>query len=99
MATSPLRAIHAHCFDCIYDNQAGNGTKHDQTESCTSYDCALYELRPITNAEKSRRYDEKLKSMSLAELEAYEANRAEKAAKFKLNISKPNTGMSGATNE
>lgn len=95
MTTTPLRAIHRHCFNCIVDPQAGNGTKHEQTEGCTSYKCALYDLRPITSAEKSRRNDEKLKAMSTAQLEVYEANKASKAAVFKHNVTQPNPSIEG----
>jgi hypothetical protein len=95
MATTPLKAIHQHCYSCIVDDRHGNGTKHEQTTNCTSYQCDLYEHRPITSAEKSRRNAEKLKDMSKAELEVYEANRAEKAAVFRKNVTKPNAISAG----
>lgn len=95
MKTTPLKAIHKHCFDCIYDPQAGNGTKHEQTEACTSYQCALYDLRPITSAEKSRRNDEKVKAMSKAQLAIYEENKAVKAAVFKHNVTNPDVSIEG----
>lgn len=99
MATSPLKAIHQCCFDCIYEPQAGNGTKHEQTEACTSYNCALYDLRPITSAEKSRRNDERLKAMPKAELAIYEENKAVKAAVFKGRINEINDSLEGANND
>ena len=76
MNTTPLKAIHQHCVNCIVDPGLGNGTKYEQTEACTSYKCALYELRPITSREKSRRSDEKLKAMSTEELGVYEVKKA-----------------------
>jgi len=95
MKTTPLKAIHQHCFNCIYDPKAGNGKKHEQTEACTSYKCALYDLRPITSAEKSRRNDEKIKEMSSAQLDAYKKSKAVKAAAFKRNITKPVESIKG----
>jgi hypothetical protein len=89
MKMTPLKAIHLHCFNCIADPQPGNGTKHEQTESCTSYQCALYELRPITSREKSRRSDEKLKAMSREELGVYEAKKALKTRRLIENLGRP----------
>jgi len=99
MAITPLKAIHQHCYTCIVDERHGNGTKREQTTRCTSYQCNLYQFRPLDAAEKSRRNDEKLNAMSKVELETYEANRAEKAATFKRNINKPNVNIKGAKND
>lgn len=99
MTTTPLKAIHKHCFACIYDPQAGNGTKHEQTEACTSYQCALYELRPVTSAEKSRRNDEKIKAMSKEGLATYEENKAVKAAVFKERMNQPKEVLGGANHD
>jgi hypothetical protein len=88
MSLSPLKAIHQLCFSCVVDEQPGNGTKCEQTEACTSYKCALYEFRPVTLAEKSRRNDEKLKGMTKAELATYEENKEVKAAIFRGRINK-----------
>ena len=93
--STPLKAIQKKCFECIVDEQHGNGTKREQTTNCTSYQCDLYEYRPITSAEKSRRNAEKLNTMSKVELAVYEANRAEKAALFKRNVTKLNTSIDG----
>jgi hypothetical protein len=89
MKMTPLKAIHQHCVNCIVDPQPGNGTKHEQTEACTSYQCALYELRQITSREKSRRSDEKLKAMSREELGAYEAKKALKTKRLIENLGRP----------
>lgn len=99
MTTTPLKAIHQHCFNCIVDPQEGNGTKHEQTEACTSYQCALYELRPVTSAEKSRRNDEKLKAMSKEGLATYEANKAIKAAILKERINQPKATLGGVNHD
>ena len=89
MNTTPLKAIHQHCVNCIVDPGLGNGTKYEQTEACTSYQCALYELRPITSREKSRRSDEKLKAMSREELGVYEAKKALKTRRLIENLDRP----------
>jgi len=99
MAITPLKAIHQHCYTCIVDKQHGNGAKREQTTRCTSYQCDLYEFRPLDAAEKSRRNAEKLNAMSKAELEIHEANRAEKAAALRHNITKPNVSIEGANND
>ncbi|HIE90541.1 MAG TPA: hypothetical protein EYQ56_02310 [Methylophilaceae bacterium] len=95
ITTSRKNAINNFCFSCIVDERNGNGSKHEQTTNCTSYQCHLYDFRPITSAEKSRRNDEKLKGMSKAELEIYEAKRAKKAAVFRQNVTKANVSSTG----
>ena len=40
-------AINAKCKECIYDAKA-TGTWRKQVEDCTSYQCPLYELRPVS---------------------------------------------------
>ena len=53
---SPRQAIKQHCLDCIYDKGAiGSGTKYEQTEGCTSYDCALYLHRPLSVSTRRER--------------------------------------------
>lgn len=43
------QAIEAMCKHCLYDPQAkGAGTWRKQIEDCTSYDCPLYEWRPVS---------------------------------------------------
>jgi len=43
-----LRAkIDAKCSSCIYDSHA-EGSWRKQVENCTSYDCPLYPVRPMT---------------------------------------------------
>lgn len=45
-------AINAKCRECIYDERGGAGTWRQQVEACTSLDCSLYPLRPISCSEK-----------------------------------------------
>lgn len=40
--------VNAHCKACIYDNLGGAGTWREQVEACTSRDCDLYEIRPVS---------------------------------------------------
>jgi len=42
------KAINDMCKDCIWDPKAGQGTWRNQVELCTSTDCSLYPLRPLT---------------------------------------------------
>lgn len=42
---SMRKAIDGKCKSCIYD-PLGTGTWRAQVQACTSYDCALYSLRP-----------------------------------------------------
>jgi hypothetical protein len=44
---SSRKAINAKCKDCIYDPVDG-GTWRQQVEACTSPDCALFQLRPVS---------------------------------------------------
>ena len=54
-------AINEQCRECIYDVR-GHGTWRQQIEDCTSKDCSLYPVRPITSnttklrAEARRKY-------------------------------------------
>lgn len=95
MTNSRQKAIHQHCFDCIVDPANGNGSNREQTTNCTSYECKLYEFRPLNYVEKARRNDEKLKTMSKPERELYEANRAIKAAKLRRNFTNPVDSIGG----
>ena len=46
-------AINAKCVECIYDPDAlGCGSWRKQVEDCTSYDCPLYNYRPVTTGNK-----------------------------------------------
>jgi hypothetical protein len=46
-------AINAMCCMCIYDPDAlGCGSWRKQVEECTSYDCPLFEYRPVTTGGK-----------------------------------------------
>jgi len=40
--------INANCAYCIYDPFGSKGTWRQQVEECTSYDCPLYEVRPVS---------------------------------------------------
>ncbi len=54
MALSMRKAINAKCKDCIYDPKSGLGTWRQQVEGCTSTNCALYPLRPVSKKEPKR---------------------------------------------
>ena len=41
-------AINAKCKECIYDPIGGSGTWRAQTEACTSRDCPLFPVRPVS---------------------------------------------------
>jgi hypothetical protein len=42
--------INAKCAECIYDPVSG-GTWRQQVEGCTSYNCPLYPVRPVSKHE------------------------------------------------
>ena len=52
-------AINAKCRECIYDPYPGSGNWRQQVEACTSPDCPLFSVRPIsrpeTDAQRARR--------------------------------------------
>lgn len=52
-------AIDAMCRSCIYDPEWGNGTWREQVQGCSSANCPLHAVRPITvktqNASKEAR--------------------------------------------
>ena len=48
------QAINNFCKQCIYDKTfEGGGTWRQQITDCTSSDCALYEVRPLTAKAKA----------------------------------------------
>ena len=47
------KAINAKCRDCIYDPVDG-GTWRQQVEACTSPDCALFQLRPVSTPKDTK---------------------------------------------
>ena len=51
--TSLRKAIDAKCKDCIFDEKSGLGTWRQQTTACTSVDCSLYPVRPISKPKKA----------------------------------------------
>lgn len=99
IVASRKNAINDFCFSCIVDERSGNGSKHEQTTNCTSYQCPLYQFRPITSAEKSRRNAEKLKGMSKEGLASYEANKAIKAAILKERFNQPKANLGGSNHD
>ena len=40
------KAINDKCRECIYDPKSGTGTWRQQVDTCTSYTCPLYPVRP-----------------------------------------------------
>ena len=47
------RRINANCKFCLYDPKAeGLGTWRDQIEACSSPDCPLYPIRPVSESYK-----------------------------------------------
>ncbi len=46
---SMRQAINNMCKSCIYD-KIDTGAWRMQVEACTSHDCALYPLRPISSS-------------------------------------------------
>lgn len=47
--SSLRKAIDQHCRDCIYDPNA-RGAWREQVTACTSPNCALYPVRPLSKA-------------------------------------------------
>ena len=39
--------INAMCVSCIYDPFSGGGSWRKQVEDCTSYQCPLFDVRPL----------------------------------------------------
>ena len=50
--------VNAKCIECIYDEKSGSGTWRQQVEACTSTDCPLYPLRPITIQRGKEKHNE-----------------------------------------
>ena len=42
-------AINAYCKFCIYDEKGGRGNWREQVTACTSPECPLYAVRPVTS--------------------------------------------------
>ena len=72
---TPKKAIRAKCIECIYDNQPGNGTMLEQIEGCTSYQCPLFLLRPVTAKTRKERDEKYLASLSVEERNKVESRR------------------------
>lgn len=51
-------AIDAKCKSCIYDPGSGNGAWREQVEACTSSNCPLHPLRPVSGAFRRERGDD-----------------------------------------
>lgn len=45
---SRKHAIEKFCRKCIHDPISGIGTWRQQTENCPSFECPLYEFRPLS---------------------------------------------------
>jgi hypothetical protein len=58
MNLSPMKAITAHCKECVYDNK-DSGTWRQQTEACQITSCPLHQHRPVTGGRNasSRKLD------------------------------------------
>ena len=50
-------AINSMCKDCIYDPY-DKGTWRQQVEACTSYNCPLYDVRPVPIVVKDDCFDQ-----------------------------------------
>ena len=48
MSHSLRAAINGMCKQCIYDPISGEGNWRQQVGACTSLDCALYAVRPVS---------------------------------------------------
>lgn len=48
------KAINDKCKECIHDPLSGLGTWRQQTEGCTSKDCPLWPVRPVTTGKKTQ---------------------------------------------
>jgi hypothetical protein len=48
-------AIDAKCRDCIHDPIGGGGTWREQVEACSSANCPLHPLRPISARKRPRK--------------------------------------------
>lgn len=55
MSRPSLRAaIDAMCKSCIYDPRSGNGSWREQVRACSSANCPLHPLRPISRPTNGR---------------------------------------------
>jgi len=79
---TPLKAIHAKCYDCGYD-PSDKGSKQAQTEACTDTACALHEYRPLSGKTKKAIRAEKIRNFTPEEREAYK--RKAQAAKLRFH--------------
>lgn len=79
------QAINLMCKQCIYDPGYGGGTWRQQTESCTSTNCPLYEYRPLSASGNDAVKEERKANMSAEELARYE-ERARQAAERLKNV-------------
>lgn len=48
--------INAKCCECIYDPYS-TGTWREQVQACTSKDCPLFSVRPMSSSEKGEQDD------------------------------------------
>lgn len=59
-------AINQHCKNCIYDSIGGNGAWREQVQACTSYSCALFDVRPKSYSKPSVSINIELKSLKIS---------------------------------
>ena len=50
---SMRKTINDMCKLCIYDPVGGEGTWRQQVQACTSHECPLFDLRPISQPKKT----------------------------------------------
>ena len=56
MSRPSLRAaIDAKCKSCIYDPGSGNGSWREQVQACSSANCPLHPLRPLSRRKARNR--------------------------------------------
>ncbi len=49
------KAINEKCKDCIYDPLSGLGNWRQQVAGCTSEDCSLWPVRPISSLKNGQK--------------------------------------------
>ena len=56
---SRQQAIDKHCKLCIFDGSTGSGSWRKQVTDCTSYDCPLFNYRPLDKEAKEAQLTKK----------------------------------------
>jgi len=57
---SMRKAINDKCKDCIWDPLSGLGNWRQQVQGCTSVDCPLYPLRPLSKPRGAEKREEEV---------------------------------------